>query len=82
VAAPTTTGARAANIRRDISAKLECVSEAADNARTWHCRRNGAIVAAIAAGASAREVARAAGLTHTAIQRIVKRALDTSRVAP
>lgn len=53
---------------------LDHVANAAAHATDWMRRRDEAIVAAVEAGLAQREVARAAGLSHTAVQQIVKRA--------
>lgn len=49
------------------------VGLAADAARDWTAERNELIVAAVAAGAPLREVARVTGLSHTAVRQIVRR---------
>lgn len=57
-------------IDRDTARNL---SRAADKAREWTVERDRRIVAAVAAGASLREVATAVGLSHSAVDKIVKR---------
>lgn len=63
-------------IRADVL--IDRVAEAAAASTDWIRRRDERIVAAVAAGLSQREVARAAGLSHTAVQQIVKRAAGES----
>lgn len=53
---------------------LSAVTSAADKARDWTRRRDLRVRAAISAGASLRAVGAAAGLSHTAVAKIVKRA--------
>ena len=53
---------------------LEQLTELADEARRLTVERDEAILAAVNAGVSQREAARAAGLSHTAVQHIVRRA--------
>lgn len=50
------------------------VAERAEAARREVAARDEAILAMLATGASQREVARAAGLSHTRVQQIAKRA--------
>ena len=57
---------------------LANVGRAAEEAAEWTVQRDEWIVAAVRAGSSQREVARAAGLSHTAVQAIVRR--TTTRV--
>lgn len=52
---------------------LEHVSEAAEQASEWLAQRDEWIVAAVRAGAGQREVARAAGLSHPGVAKIVAR---------
>ena len=51
---------------------------AADVARDWTAERDDLIRAAVAAGVSQREVARVTGLSHTAVQIILRRAAAAS----
>ena len=55
--------------------RAELVAMLADSARQAIISRDRAIVEMVAAGASQREVARAAGLSHTAVQQILRRAV-------
>lgn len=52
----------------------DVVRQHADSARNATAARDRAIVAMRAKGASQRAIAQAAGLSHTAIQQILKRA--------
>lgn len=52
---------------------LRAVSAAADKARDWTARRDRAIRAALDAGISARQVAKAAGLTGPGVAKIARR---------
>lgn len=56
-----------------MSADLEQVARQADEARAAVAARDEAIARAVAAGAGLREVARATGLSHTGVARIVER---------
>jgi FixJ family two-component response regulator len=56
-----------------VSDELDAVTDAAERARAATLERDRRIVAAVAAGAGQRAVARAAGMSHTAVQYIVRR---------
>lgn len=57
---------------------MTAVDEAASKVREWTMARDERIAAAVAAGASQREVGRIAGLSHTAVQHIIKRYVTES----
>lgn len=60
-------------------AALEAVGA---SARLATDRRDAAIVAAVAAGMSQRDVARTVGLSHTAVQHIVRRSAHVAASRP
>lgn len=57
-----------------LDVRLRELGRVAVDARRLVEQRDAAIVAAVARGASQREVARAAGMSHTAVAHIVHRA--------
>lgn len=56
------------------------VAQHAESVRNATAARDRAIVAMHAKGASGRQIARSAGLSHTAIQQILKRAAMTTTI--
>jgi hypothetical protein len=60
--------------RKRAERLLEAAGEAAEEAARATAKRDAAIVAAVSAGAGQREVARATGLSHTGIAKILARA--------